>query len=408
MAAGDPGVLTRMNPMNSIRRAALVAALVGVGLGATPALSSASPCTYDPVHKVASVVDSSGVNQLRVGVDGDRIFTKDGGNLPLNCAGGGTVATTTNTDRIAVFAQAKGASDGVVLDQARGAFAPGATPEADGNSEIELALTGQSGHLSVFSTPGDDVMRVSGPGRAPVGQSFLGLGPDDDDDVTFTASDVVLAGGDGADFLSGQGYGQLRDPATLPLGFSGGAGDDLIVGGLAVDHFSGNAGNDELRTADGNAELVSGGPDVDNAVRDGADTLSTVESSVSGSGSVGRVKLAAKRVDARAGQRTQLGVSWTHPKSWRALKMINLKVYDGAEPLGNVYVRMRDRRVTGHGALALVSSSLTRHGKTASAKLVVRLPRSLAGKTLRLEVEAADRQDRLQVVSDAGELRVAR
>jgi hypothetical protein len=59
--------------------------------------------------------------------------------------GGGAVATTTNTDRVNVFAQAKGASDGVVLDQLRGAFAPGATPETDGSSEIELASTARRG-----------------------------------------------------------------------------------------------------------------------------------------------------------------------------------------------------------------------------------------------------------------------
>jgi hypothetical protein len=395
-----------MNPLVSIRRVALGAAVAGVAIGAVPALASASPCTYNPTQKTASVVDSSGVSQLRVGVDGNVIFTRDGGNAPLNCVGGGTVATTANTDRISVFAQAKGASDGVVLDQARGAFAPGATPEADGNSEIELALSGNSGHLSVFGTPGDDVMRVAGPFRAP-SVSVLGFGSDEDDDVTFAASDVSLVGGDGADFLSGQGYGQLRDATTLPLGFSGGAGDDVIEGGLAVDHFSGNAGNDSLRTNDGNPELVSGGPGVDTAVRDGADTLFDVESSVFGSASVGRVKLASKNVSARAGETAELGVSWTHPKSWRALKMINLKVYDGAKALGNVYVRMSDQRITGHGALALVSSSLTRHDKTASAKIAVRLPRSLAGKTLRLEVEAADRQGHLQVVSDAGAIRVA-
>jgi Ca2+-binding RTX toxin-like protein len=231
---------------------------------------------------------------LRVGVKGNVVFTQDGGNPPLNCVGGGTIATTTNTDRVAVFAQAKGASYGVVLDQAKGAFAPGATAEADGNSEIELALSGQSGHLSVFGTPGDDVMRVSGPGRSPT-VSVLDFGRDDDDDVTFAASDVSLVGGDGDDFLSGQGYG-FRDPTTLPLGFSGGAGDDVIEGGLAVDHFSGNAGNDTLRTNDGDPELVSGGPGADTAVRDGADTLFAVESSVFGSGSVRRVKLASKRV----------------------------------------------------------------------------------------------------------------
>jgi Ca2+-binding RTX toxin-like protein len=228
------------------------------------------------------VVDASGVSQLRVGVSGNLIFTQDGGNPPANCAGGGALATTTNTDRINVFAAAKGASDGVVLDQAKGAFAPGATPEADGNSEIEIALNGQSGHLSVFGTPGKDVMRVRQGSRAPA-NNVLGLGPDDDDDVTFAASDVSLAGGDGDDVLSGQGFGFEGPPAPLPLGFSGGAGDDVISGGAAVDHFAGNAGNDTLNTTDGNPELVSGGPGVDKAVRDGADTLFDVESSVFGS-----------------------------------------------------------------------------------------------------------------------------
>jgi hypothetical protein len=76
MAAAGRGVLSRMNPMNSIRRAALVATLAGAALGATPALSSASPCTYNPTTKTASVVDSSGINQLRVGVDGNLIFTR--------------------------------------------------------------------------------------------------------------------------------------------------------------------------------------------------------------------------------------------------------------------------------------------------------------------------------------------
>ena len=394
----------------SIRRVALGAALAGAAFGAVPALASASPCTYDPSTKLASVVDASGVTQLRVGVSGNLIFTQDGGNPPTNCVGGGTVATTTNTARINVFAAAKGASDGVVLDQSKGAFARGVPSGADGNSEVELSLIGQSGHLTGFGTPGDDVIRVSDAGsdRAP-GVGSIDLNGDDDTDVTFTATDVALVGGDGNDFLSGQGFG-TEPPSRLPLGLSGGAGDDVLVGGLGIDHFAGNAGNDTLYTTDSQPELVNGGPGIDTAVRDGGDILSNVESSVFGSGTVGRVKLASKTVRAGAGETTELGVSWTHPKSWRELKMVALKVYDGANPLGDVYVRMRDRRITGHGVLALVpgASRLTRHGKTADAKLVVRLPRSLAGRNLRIEVDAADRAGRLQTVPEAGELTVAR
>jgi len=272
---------SQMNSLTSIRRAAIGAVLAGAAFGALPALAGASPCTYDPTTKVAGVVDSSGVKQLRVGVNGNLLFTQDGGNPAINCAGGGAVATTTNTNRITVFAQAKGASDGVVLDQSKGAFAPGASPEADGKSEIELALSGQSGHLTVLGTPGDDVIRVGALERLAT-SGAIDFGPDEDDDATFAASDVSLVGGDGADVLSGLGY-LIRDPARLPMGFSGGAGDDVISGGFGVDHFAAGAGNDTLNTVDGNPELVNGGLGVDRAVRDGGDTLTDVESSVFGS-----------------------------------------------------------------------------------------------------------------------------
>jgi hypothetical protein len=395
-----------MSRSGSIRRLAFGAALACAAWGAAPALAGASPCTYNPVTKVASVVDASGVNQLRVGVDGDQIFTKDGGNPAINCAGGGSVATTANTDRVSVFASAKGASDGVVLDQSRGAFAPGATPEADGTSEVELALSGQSGHLSVFGTTGDDVIRVAALDRLTT-VAGIDFGADEDDDVTFTASDVSLVGGDGADFLSGQGYG-LHDAARLPLGFSGGAGDDRIFGGLAVDHFSGNAGNDTLQTVDGNPELVSGGPDVDSAVRDGADSLFDVESSTFGS--IGRLALSPRTVTTDARKRARMTLRWTHPKTWRDLRELQLRLYRGTERVGTIDVRPRDKRLVAHGAVRLMAGTarVTHSAKTLTARLAMQFPSSLAGASLRLAVEATDLHGHTQLERDAGRLRVAK
>ena len=264
---------TIVNSLGSIRRVALGVALAGAVLAAAPALAGASPCTYNPNLKQAGVVDASGVSQLRVFVSSGVLTVRDGGGAPTTCAGGGMVATTANTDRVGVFAAAKGASDGVVLDQAGGAFAPGAASEADGRREIEIAITGKSGHLTVFGTPGADVLRV-------VGDSGLDLGGDGDTDVSFSASDVALVGGAGADLIAGEATLQR---INLPLSIGGGAGDDVLVGGAGVDHFAGNAGDDTLHTADGHQELVSGGPDVDHAVRDGGDLLSSVETSAFGS-----------------------------------------------------------------------------------------------------------------------------
>ena len=100
------------------------AALACAAWGFAPAVAGASPCTYNPTTKVASVVDASGVNQLRVGVNGGVIFAQDGGNPAIICAG----ATTANTDRINVSAAAKGASDGVVLDQSGARSLPAPHP----------------------------------------------------------------------------------------------------------------------------------------------------------------------------------------------------------------------------------------------------------------------------------------
>jgi hypothetical protein len=394
-----------LNPISSLRRVALGAAVAGAALGAVPALASASPCTYDPVHKVASVVDSSGVSQLRVGVSANLIFTQDGGNAPANCLGGGTVASTANTDRINVFANAKGASDGVVLDQAKGAFAPGATPEADGNSEIELALSGQSGHLSVFGTPGDDEMRVSSVERA-FSVGVLDFGTDDDDDVTFTASDVSLAGGDGNDGLSGEGFG-LHSPARMPLGFSGGAGDDALLGGLGVDHFAGNAGRDLIHSEDGQPELVNGGPDFDNSVRDGGDTLSNVESSVFGS--VGTLQLAPHTITADARKWARMTLRWTHPKSWRELRKIQVQLYRGATQIGTIDVRPHSRRLSSRGVEIMANRSLLTHsGKTVTARLGMKFPRSLAGAHIRVAVRATDVHGHTQLDRDAGLIRIAK
>ena len=50
---------------------------------------------------------------------------------------------------------------------------------------------------------------------------------------------------------------------------------------------------------------------------------------------------------------------------------------------------------------------LTRKGKTVTARLAVRLDESLAGQTLKAEVEATDWRGARQLERDAGTVRVA-
>jgi hypothetical protein len=281
-------------------------------------------------------------------------------------------------------------------------------------------FSGASTKLTVTGTPGNDTIVIAhvNPTSNNVGSGSISVngklvpGVNEGARLTF----VVNALG-GNDQITEQ-FPATTQPLYGSSTLDGGEGDDvitaafrsdLLVGGPGADVLDGGAGDDQLATRDGARDVLHGGLGIDAAQSDltNVDAIDGVET-IDAQPAVGRVHLTPGTVRAKAGKATRLKVSWTHPTSWRELKMINLKIFDGATPLGNVYVRMSDQRVTGHGALTLVSSSLTRHGKTASARLRVRVPRSLAGANLRLAVEAADVHGHLQEVPAAGELRVAR
>ena len=58
--------------------------------------------------------------------------------------------------------------------------------------------------------------------------------------------------------------------------------------------------------------------------------------------------------------------------------------------------------------LAHAGEKLAHHGKTVTAELAVRVPRSLAGESVRVEVEATDRNGRRQAEVLAGQIRLTR
>jgi hypothetical protein len=102
-------------------------------------------------------------------------------------------------------------------------------------------------------------------------------------------------------------------------------------------------------------------------------------------------------------------MSWTHPKAWRDLRAVQMRLYDGGKPVGMINVRPRGQRLTADGAISLAAGSrVTHHGKTVIAKRAMRLPRSLAGDSLRVAVQATDRHGHEQLEPDAGTIRVAK
>jgi hypothetical protein len=79
------------------------------------------------------------------------------------------------------------------------------------------------------------------------------------------------------------------------------------------------------------------------------------------------------------------------------------------KPVGMVSVRPASGRLTADGKVKLAPGSrLSHHGKTVTARLGLRVSRSLGGKRLRIAVTATDRHGAQQTEAAAGSIRVAR
>jgi hypothetical protein len=368
-------------------------------------------CTFDANTRLVTVHDRSDVSELTLVRDGLDIAAHNTGGATVKCFSitqQGVKATVRNTDAISVIGTLVGVptggcatcppqpiNDGYVVDESQGPFGPGATLEADGQSEIEIAFeTGSVNKplLTVNGTDGSasaDVIRVGGPG-------WINFGTDNDVDVVtdFGSQRVTVNGLGGADFLTGSGN---SDQSTLlrskvPLALNGGAGADGVIGGDASDTLSGGDDDDYVQSVDGVKDVVSGGLGLhDVGFTDAKDTPATgleLNDAV-----VGTLRLTPRIQRART--EAHMKLSWTHPKGWRELRSVDLLLFDEA-----------NRQV---GAVKVMAGSRVRHhGKTVTARLALRLPRSLRGQSLRVAVQATDRHGRKQLEPDAGMIRVAK
>jgi Ca2+-binding RTX toxin-like protein len=234
-----------------------------LGDDAPPPPPPGTQCVYNAATKTVTADIASGGTAILVAVGGEIRF----GAAPVNCG----AATVTNTDTIVVNGAAATAEH-LTIDLSGGLFAPGATPEATGASEIEISLLlGSAADLVTISGgTGNDRVAVGASGIAfttdadadltmsplPALVEVLGLGGDD----TLTGrggtgagasfpNALVVDGGEGTDMIDGgAGADQL----------AGGEGNDTISGREAADIVDGGAGNDTLAGNDGNDELIGG------------------------------------------------------------------------------------------------------------------------------------------------------
>jgi Ca2+-binding RTX toxin-like protein len=215
----------------------------------------------------------------------------------VDCAG--PASTVQNIDLVHVTVVSGEATDYTYfsLDETGGMLEPGATPENDGQSEIEVQvdpssatevpalwvkLIGQPGpdqqvvddqqrtliadldgaeptrdpeltatdasFLEIFAGPGDD--RISVPGSQAFEHSTI-KGQDGNDVLSANGADIF--GGPGDDVIQGGWFGEF---------FSGNAGNDRIFGGKGPDHLKGGPGRDHLNGGPA-SDVLRGGPGKD-------------------------------------------------------------------------------------------------------------------------------------------------
>lgn len=192
----------------------------------------------------------------------------------------------------------------------------------------------------------------------------------------------------------------VQDQDTqLPLRAFGGLGDDTLIGALGGDVLVGDAGSDfvnggqgadSIFAADGELDRIDCGPNpaglFDFASKDAAETsVRNCENT-----NVGKLRLRASGDEVR--------VSWTHPKAWKRLRSVTVRVLDGTSEIGSVRITPRSKKLVADGGVTLARSSrLDIAGKTVTARLALELDRALAGRKLAYEVEAVDVDGRRQV-----------
>ena len=219
----------------------------------------------------------------------------------------------------------------------------------------------------------------------------------------------TVIGGEGDDTLFA---------ASRPGGISldGGPGNDTVTGTGQRDRLTGGLDRDTLIGRDSSDTLIADDGDIDRVLcgsgfADVAFT-DTAEEEISGCEtrkSVGTLRLTPKVLRAEAGETARLELSWRHPKAWKQLRTIELRLTQDGAPVGEVTIRPRGVRISADGAVKLdrAATRLTTKGKLVRARLALQLDQSLAGRILKAEVEATDKRGQRQLERGAGTIRIA-
>lgn len=202
-------------------------------------------CDFDAAQKRLDVTLSASGNHASIQRDGANI--RVAGSV---CPDGDKLAAVTNVDKVVVKDTSNGDTS-VAIMTGTGAFAPGATAEGDGKSEIEFEIDGGSSLEDSLSLVGGSANDAWVLGKTATG-SGVNLNPADEnqDDVdveTKLVNTITAAPGDGDDSVSGAGAAPFDGPLAIPMTIFGGDNDDTLVGGSGSDLIEGWTGTNSLR-----------------------------------------------------------------------------------------------------------------------------------------------------------------
>ena len=282
-------------------------------------------------------------------------------------------------------------------------------------------LTGNGGpdvFLTEFLADGADRM-TGGPGVDTVDYSertrpitaTLNFGGADDGEAG--ERDELI--GSNEHIIGGRAGDTIRAPAgsTARHSLHGGGGSDTIHGSDGPDILFGSSGTDTM--------LAFGGSDTVYALDFASDTVgcgsgtdtAQLDSTRDGHTScenrtVGKLRLAREAIAATAGKPATVRLSWRHPKAWRKLRRIELRLTRDDVEVGAIAIRPRAGRIAADGALGLARrrTRLSHRGKTVTARIGLRIDTALAGATLKAAIEAIDARGTRQHERDAATIRV--
>ena len=245
------------------------------GASATVSCAYTDAGTPGPAENVLAIsandeeVDAAAISRHggEIGVSDDRTIT------PVACSGG--TPTVANVDAIA-FSGATGTS--LAIDERAGAFAPGATDEGDGASEIEFSIAwDDDGFLAVNGQPGGNRLSL-GATPAGLGLDLVGGGAPPDVDAALTnVSFVVARGSAERDTLSAIGATPFAGPFERDVALDGKGGGDRLRGGPLEDDLIGGKGRDRIDARDGERDQVDCGRGGDRVKADRRDRLAGCE-----------------------------------------------------------------------------------------------------------------------------------